>query len=490
MYPEIWKVQLDRINDLYKGNFKISPVRLRIRLTNRCNLSCSFCIRNTFTKEKLDSTKEISEKDLLKLIDRFAKLNGRFVEITGDGEPCVRLKTLLAVMARIKKRGLFGELTTNGVLFTEESIKRIVRMNWDILRFSIDGKRETHDKLRGQKGVYDKAVRNMFLFRKMKDSFKRQNPKLRINFVLTNKNYDEIEDMLKLLKKADGDYIWVTPMILQLDSAKSLLLSEREKKNFIGNLDALIRLSKKYGLDNNLRDFYHLYSYVISKKQENKTKEEAENENISETKCFMPWSDIIVAEDGRVGPCLAFYFEKLNVKDDALDKIWFGKDFENIRKSILGNNLGFFCRNCRQWWGPEEANLIKSQLEDHELNRTFNNLVKKRKYDEAISYLKKKIKDSQKTALLYRNLGECYIKKKDYKSALCHLSKALELEPELEWTNFSLGKAYFLMKDYDNAVKFLKKNLSVQNQNPLSYHHSELLLTKLNKINKLNKKER
>jgi len=269
-----------------------------------------------------------------------------------------------------------------------------------------------------------------------------------------------------------------------------LLLSEREKKNFIGNLDALIRLSKKYGLDNNLRDFYHLYSYVISKKQENKTKEEAENENISETKCFMPWSDIIVAEDGRVGPCLAFYFEKLNVKDDALDKIWFGKDFENIRKSILGNNLGFFCRNCRQWWGPEEANLIKSQLEDHELNRTFNNLVKKRKYDEAISYLKKKIKDSQKTALLYRNLGECYIKKKDYKSALCHLSKALELEPELEWTNFSLGKAYFLMKDYDNAVKFLKKNLSVQNQNPLSYHHSELLLTKLNKINKLNKKER
>jgi len=488
MYPEIWKIQLDRINDLYKNkDIKIKPVRLRIRLTNRCNLSCAFCIRNTFSKEKLDSPKEISEKKLLEIVDKFAKMGGRFVEITGDGEPCVRLDTLLNLMARIKKRGLFGELTTNGTLFTEDSIKKIVKMNWDMMRFSIDGKKETHDSLRGQKGTYEKAVKNMFLLKKMKDRLKKDNPQIRINFVLTNKNFNQIDDMLGLLKEVNGDLLWVTPMIIQIDSARNLLLNEKEKRSFMNHLDGLIDISKKYGINTNLDDFKNIFSNIINimpekKKEEIKTK--IKNENAPTAKCFMPWSDIIIAEDGRVGPCLAFYFDKLNVKNETLNKIWFGKDFKNARNSILDNNLGFFCKDCRQWWGPEEANLIKSQLEDHELNKTFNALIKMKKYEEAIVYLKKRIKDYPKTALLYRNIGECYMNKKDYKNALFHLKKAVESEPNMEWTNFSIGKTYFLMKKYDEAAKYLRKNLSIEGQNPLSYHHGQLLISRINKIKK------
>jgi len=496
MYPKIWKIQLNRINELYKNNSnKIKPVRLRIRLTNRCNLSCRFCIRNTFTKEKLDSTKEISRKDLLRLIDDFAKLGGKFVEITGDGEPCVRLGTLLSVMTRIKKRKLFGELTTNGTLFTEDSIKKIVKINWDILRFSIDGKQKTHDFLRGQTGSYNQAVMGMLLFRDIKNKYNRKNPNLRINFILTNKNFNEIKDIIRLLKKTGGNHLWITPMILQIDSAKNLLLNKKEKNHFVEKLDNLIKISKEYNINTNLNDFYHIYSDVIPKNQNiNELDNEVDNSNqknkkkkeilYHKIKCFMPWSDIIVAEDGRVGPCLAFYFDKLNVKDIQLDKIWFGDEFENIRNSILQGNLGMFCKDCRQWWGPEEANLIKLQLEDQDLNKTFNNMINRRRYDETIKYLKNRLRDYSKPSTLYRNLGECYIKKKDYKSALSYFTKAAEIEPDLEWLNFSIGKTYFFMKDYANATKFLKENLSIKDQNPLSYHHSKLLLTKINKVNK------
>jgi MoaA/NifB/PqqE/SkfB family radical SAM enzyme len=503
MYPEIWKIQLDRINELNKGVSKVNPVRLRIRLTNRCNLSCIFCIRNTFTKEKLDSTKEVSRKKLLNLIDDFANLGGKFVEITGDGEPCVKLETLLAVMQRIKKRNLFGELTTNGTLFTEDSIREIINMRWDVLRFSIDGKKETNDFLRGQNGAFDKAIKNLSLFKEIKNKNNIDEPKLTINFILTNKNYNQIQDMVKILKDAEGSYLWITPMILQIDSAKKLLLNKKQKELFVKSLDRLIKLSKEYNVNTNLSDFYHIYSEVIPNDREckgkkidkedesgNNDKKIIKEENTKNkdykfrnTKCFMPWSDIIVAEDGRVGPCLAFYFNE-NIKDNSLKKIWYGKSFEKIRDLILKNNLGMYCKDCRQWWGPEEANLLKSQLEDHDLNKTFNNLIKKKKYDKAIEYLKKRLKDYSKPQVIYRNIGECYIKREDYDSTLLYLNKAKKIEPKLEWLNFSIGKTYFLMKEYENAEKFLKKNLSIKGQNPSSYENSKLLLSKIKKIKK------
>jgi radical SAM protein with 4Fe4S-binding SPASM domain len=363
MYPEIWKIQLDRINDLYKNtdmknkNIKIKPVRLRIRLTNRCNLSCAFCIRNTFSKEKLDSTKEISEKKLLEIVDKFAKMGGRFAEITGDGEPCVRLGTLLNLMARIKKRGLFGELTTNGTLFTEDSIKKIVKMNWDMMRFSIDGKKETHDSLRGQKGTYDKAVSNLKLFKIYKKELNRQNPTIEFNFVLTNENYKDILHVLKLAEETDCRKVYILPLIELTDSCSKIKIKKMNNQIMKYLKDALT-IAEKYDIESNINEI--IKSSVV----ENSNKLDKIKKKEKSLYCLQPWYGLAIHSNGNVVPCANFEdsFGE-NIRRKSLKKIWYGKFFNKMRNDMKKGTLSEFCSRCCM---PQqmENEILKNRLKN------------------------------------------------------------------------------------------------------------------------------
>ena len=139
-------------------------LHLSIELTNRCNLHCSYCIRDDealyhaapvfFEPELIDRLLTDARRD-------FAKVT---VAFTG-GEPTIHPK-FDEVLAIVSKHGCKFNFVTNGWLF-ERIQKAIVsvREAVDSVAFSVDGATvEDHDRWRG-KGSFVRVVRAMALCR-------------------------------------------------------------------------------------------------------------------------------------------------------------------------------------------------------------------------------------------------------------------------------------------------------------------------------------
>ena len=87
---------------------------LYINLTNRCSNDCKFCVRTGKTSyygHKLWLSKEPSAEEVLKAIGA-KKCNE--VVFCGFGEPTFRFKELVEIASRLKEKGYFVRLNTNG----------------------------------------------------------------------------------------------------------------------------------------------------------------------------------------------------------------------------------------------------------------------------------------------------------------------------------------------------------------------------------------
>ncbi len=85
---------------------------LRLSLTDRCNLRCTYCM----PAEGLDwlpSPELLTDDELLRLVGVFATMGVRTVRLTG-GEPLLR-RGLPGLVARLSELGLSLSLTTNGL---------------------------------------------------------------------------------------------------------------------------------------------------------------------------------------------------------------------------------------------------------------------------------------------------------------------------------------------------------------------------------------
>src|SRR3989338_975878 len=115
------------------------PVSIHLDPTNRCNISCVFCwMRSHERWGLLDTSGELSNERLLRLVDEAASLGVVDWVISGGGEPTVR-PVPLEVMRRIKRLGMQGDIITNGTLFREGHIRELVELGWDRIRVSILG---------------------------------------------------------------------------------------------------------------------------------------------------------------------------------------------------------------------------------------------------------------------------------------------------------------------------------------------------------------
>lgn len=88
---------------------------LRLSVTDRCNLRCSYCLPKSFSK--FSSTPEImSDEEIISLVKCFSELGMSKIRITG-GEPLVR-PNLVSLIEKLKELDSINEisLSTNGIL--------------------------------------------------------------------------------------------------------------------------------------------------------------------------------------------------------------------------------------------------------------------------------------------------------------------------------------------------------------------------------------
>ena len=106
------------------------PVLVQLIPIRRCNLACAYC------NEYDDRSPPVPTAELMARIDHLAGLGTSIVSFSG-GEPLLHPE-LDAVIAHVKRRGMFAELLTNGYMLTVDRIERLNRAGLDRLQISID----------------------------------------------------------------------------------------------------------------------------------------------------------------------------------------------------------------------------------------------------------------------------------------------------------------------------------------------------------------
>ena len=328
-----------RIKKWLRGE-KAYPMKVDFFITEKCNLRCAFCNYPHVPKERLK--KELTEKELMRIVDWCGQHEVKIMGILG-GEPFVRKVVLLKLMERIKSYGIEGSLVTNGTLLDEKSIRKIVEMKWDLIRFSIDGDEKTHDILRGVKGCYAIAKRNLMEFKRIKESLDSNYPTIEINFVLCNANFEKARNVVELASEANVNFIYFLPVIELTKRAKELKIKKDEWRIVKEELKDVDKLAKKLGIKTNLNEI--LVEKIPTKNIKEIIAEWARKGRIF-IPCFLPWYTMSIDAIGNVTPCCNLQSIGENVRNKSLDEIWFGEAFNSIRKTMLSGKLFEECSRC------------------------------------------------------------------------------------------------------------------------------------------------
>jgi radical SAM protein with 4Fe4S-binding SPASM domain len=120
------------------------------RCTRKCVGNCLYC---SYTSEYAKDM-EADTKTAYKIVDEIYNFGSPLLGISG-GEPLLR-PDIFDIISYAKQIGFGVSLITSGFVFDEKRLNKLAR-NEVYTAVSVDGNRESNDKIRG-KGSYDKAL--------------------------------------------------------------------------------------------------------------------------------------------------------------------------------------------------------------------------------------------------------------------------------------------------------------------------------------------
>lgn len=157
---------LDPLKARTPGDFLFGDFCLKLIPTLRCNLRCEYCFSNKRTD--YDMSLETARKAINFFLKQFVphnKGNRYIIDLTGSGEPLLRLDFILDVNAyvlQLKKEyeiNIFCQLATNGMLLSPD-VSSILKKNMILYGVSLDGEKKESSAART--GLdYDLVVENI-----------------------------------------------------------------------------------------------------------------------------------------------------------------------------------------------------------------------------------------------------------------------------------------------------------------------------------------
>ena len=158
-------------------------------MTRRCNLKCVHCYAKS---EDISYDNELNHEQSLAMIDDLAKF-GVPVLLFSGGEPLVHPRLIEYAQYAVNK-GMRAVISTNGTLITEEKARSLKEIGLSYVGISLDGLEETHDKFRGVKGSYKKAMRAI-------ESCQKAGIKVGLRFTINKRNVKDIPGIFNLLEE-------------------------------------------------------------------------------------------------------------------------------------------------------------------------------------------------------------------------------------------------------------------------------------------------
>ena len=307
----------------------LHPLRyLFFELTRTCNLQCAHC-GSRCPEYSTDRELPASEfKRVVDLVSQNYPTDQLMFCITG-GEPLMR-GDWFEICSYISEKGFSWGMTTNGTLLDESCVRRLDQAGMRTVSVSLDGLKDTHEKLRGVAGSFDGAVNGIKLLTKS------GNFQIVQAVTVVNKtNLYELPSLYEFICEL-GVNSWKLTAIEPMGDAlsrKDLFLSEHEHYSL---LDFIMLCRKKA-----LIDVTYGCSHFLPKRYEGLVRKQP----------FICGAGTMIASIGSNGdilPCLDIDCRELvkqgNVFQDDFIDVWENR-FEIFRRNKA--NLSAMCHSCQ-----------------------------------------------------------------------------------------------------------------------------------------------
>ncbi len=158
-------------------------------MTRRCNLKCIHCYSNS---ADIDYPDELTTEEAKSMIDDLAAFGSPVLLFSG-GEPLMR-KDLLELARYATDKGMRAVISTNGTLITRDIAAELKKIGLSYVGVSLDGLQPTHDRFRGRKGAFEKAIEGI-------RNCREAGIKVGLRFTVNRHNVADVPAMFDLLRK-------------------------------------------------------------------------------------------------------------------------------------------------------------------------------------------------------------------------------------------------------------------------------------------------
>jgi radical SAM protein with 4Fe4S-binding SPASM domain len=306
---------LDRFKRLFRRGQKESsapykritpafPSYICLETTNRCNLRCVHCLYRGGTTGHYRRKTGFIDVDLARrVLDQLQPYQSG-VMLNGDGEALLH-PHFHEIARHAVELGLPNVyFNTNGTLLKPEFTDRFVTYFKGAVSFSLDGFKESHERIRAGSS-YERVVENIeYLQKRVRET----NAPIKVNVAYCN--YDQPETELAAFVK-----------------------------HWVERVD-VVSVGEVYDKD------YKIISEQINRQESRERR-----------MCGVPWETFIVQWDGFVVPCSNCFsletqgnFVLGDARRQSLEEIWHGEPLNKLRERTETWQLdGTVCEACERW---------------------------------------------------------------------------------------------------------------------------------------------
>jgi len=327
------------------------PWHYFFEVTRRCNLRCKMCqyitwLQNTPTKVQAEG--ELTAEEWLNVIDQTVRWS--LITFTG-GETWVRKDFGEILDYACAKRRV--HVISNATMLTETRARHCVELapkrlggrGLNFVGISIDGTREVHDEIRGQRGAFDKSMKGVGTLAETRREMGKSCPLIHINTVILKDNLEVLPQMPRAAAEAGAE---VLNLLTEMRAHDLPGLGEADPGSFnqselamptinVDRLDEVLRetmrAAEEAGIELRLprTPYEELLTYHEG------------GYDLAQYDCRAVWTNLYVGAKGGVYPC---FIQKVgDVRQNTLREIWNSPAMQRFR---LRRREGGFavCQGC------------------------------------------------------------------------------------------------------------------------------------------------
>lgn len=308
-----------------------------------------------FEEQHVKGQQELTLDEVKKLIDDLTSFMPRLV-LTGS-ELLLR-KDITEILEYINKKDFKVDcIMTNGTLMTEKVAKAIVKVDPEIIQFSIDGNENVHDHIRGMKGAYLRTIRGIELLRSAMEVSHEAGMEIRLNCIILPQNIDCLDSVAKLAGKLGAQLQFQHLMWLNQDMIitheeflrDKLCFNDNSICNLYNNLEGLdlemlnsqLGEIKKFCNETGVPLYFMQFSDQVMIRRWY-----TDLNYVPRRKCREPFLVGRIGAEGNIKFCPLIDYSFGNVKESPFHVLWNNRRALKIRSLLKKERLFPGCVRC------------------------------------------------------------------------------------------------------------------------------------------------